>query len=353
MRHKMLACAVLSLGFPLASQAASPSVAVDIAPLHSLVSQVMDGAGKPDLLIPAEASPHEYTLRPSQARALSDAQIVFWIGEELTPWLEKAMDNVADSAQKVAMLELDATTKYAFREGATFEGHDHHEEEAHHDEEHHEDDEHAENKHDDHGEEEHAKDEHHDDDHSEDKHAENAHHDEHHHDGVDPHAWLDPENAKAWITEIKGVLSKHDPDNAEVYESNAKKAIASLNDLIESARVEVDSLGELRFVVFHDAYQYFEKRLGISAVGSISLGDAEDPSPARVEEIRATVKKLGVACVFTEPQYNPGLVYSVFEGTSVSAIGVMDPLGAALQPGSQHYPELIKGMVKSLSQCKT
>ena len=104
--------------------------------------------------------------------------------------------------------------------------------------------------------------------------------------------------------------------------------------------------------MFHDAYQYFEKRFDVPATGSISLGDAEDPSPARIKEIRDTVKKLGVSCVFTEPQYNPGLVKNVFEGTSVATIGVMDPLGANLSIGSSHYQELIKGMAFSLSQCQ-
>ena len=359
MHKKMVASAVLSLGFPLCSIAAEPSVAVDIAPLHSLVSQVMEGVNKPDLLIPAEASPHQYTLRPSQARALSEAQIVFWIGEEFTPWLEKAMDNVASSAQKVEMLELKSTTTYEFREGATFEPHAHHGEEGHHGEERHDNNEnHKEksnhhDKHDDHHDKHEEKHEHQDDHDEHDEHevGKTEHHDEHDHHGIDPHAWLDPQNAKAWITDIKEVLSKNDPENAKTYEQNAKKAIASLDKLIDTTRNEVNKLGDLKFIVFHDAYQYFENRFNISAAGSISLGDAEDPSPARITEIRETVKKLGVTCVFTEPQYNPGLVHSVFEGTKISAIGVMDPLGASIQPGNQHYSSLIQGMVKSLSNC--
>ncbi len=511
MRQKIFASAILSIAVPLNSHAA-PSVAVDIAPLHSLVSQVMAGVNEPSLLIPAEASPHHYSLRPSEAQALADAQIVFWMGEELSPWLEKAMANVAGSAQKIEMLELDSTVRHEFREGATFEEHAHHEgEDDHHnehegdhhgkhDEEHHEhepglfdrflslfssDDHHHEHEEDEHHDHQHEKDEHHDkahhgghafewagafklpvgeyvwtfakvegdyadpkmkmvilasdldgeaaiedrektaegllDSHSAieqvhgdeltpndgsayqlvfdpnkdvteyrvivkqegvytfftehmpfefeaDEHffknaskqdvepiaqePEEGHHHHHHHDGVDPHAWLDPENAKMWIQEIKEVLSKQDPQNASVYENNARQASAALDSLIDTTRNQVNSLGELKFVVFHDAYQYFEKRFGISAAGSISLGDAEDPSPARIAEIRDTVRKLGVTCVFTEPQYNPGIVKNVFEGTSISTIGVMDPLGASIEIGNQHYDQLIQGMVTSLSQCK-
>lgn len=366
MRKNLIAKGMLALGISFNAFADAPSVAVDIAPLHSLVSQVMKGIDKPDLLIPASASPHGYALKPSQAKALSEAEVVFWMGESYTPWLEKAMDNVADSAHKISVLELDSTTTYEFREGATFEEHAHHDEEEHHDE--HEEEHGHHDEHDDHHDhgpglidrflaffsDEH---DHHEDRHEEhhDAHEEHGdhHEDEHHHDheGVDPHAWLDPQNAKAWITEIKNVLTKHDAANAATYEQNASKAIAGLDKLISETSGQIKELGELNFIVFHDAYQYFEKRFDISAAGSISLSDAEDPSPVRIAEIRDTVKKLGVNCVFSEPQFNAGLVKSVFDDSTNTKIGVMDPLGASIEPGSMHYAEVIKGMVASLGKC--
>ena len=367
MRHYLLTCAALTCGLSLNAHAAAPKVAVDIAPLHSLVSQVMDGVDKPNLLIPAEASPHSHTLRPSEAKALADADVVFWIGEGLTPWLEKAMDNLADSAEKVEMLEVEGTTTYAFREGATFEGHDHgdHEEEGHHDDhddhkghdhdEHHDDhDDHKGHDHDKHHDDHddhkgHDHDEHHND---HDDHKGHDHGDHHDHEGNDPHAWLDPANAKVWLSSIAATLSKKDPDNASKYKANAAKASAAMDALIASTEKKIDALGQPKFIVFHDAYQYFENRFGISAAGSISLSDAEDPSPARIKEIQQTVKKLKINCVFTEPQYDPGLVKNVFEGTDVSTIGVMDPLGANLSEGKGHYTALIEGMVKSVSECK-
>lgn len=347
MRNTILFYFLVTLGFPIHSLADSPKVAVDIAPLHSLVSQVMDGVNQPDLIIPAEASPHHYTLRPSQARALADSEIIFWVGEELTPWLEKAMDNVASSAKKVSMLDLESTTTYSFREGATFEKHEHHD-----------DHEVVENAHQEHDEHEIGlidrflslfSSENHDyEEHDHEKHDD---HDEHMHEGVDPHAWLDPQNAKIWITEITAILSKHDPDNSKTYQSNASKASAELDNLIKQTQDTVSNLGDLKFIVFHDAYQYFEKRFGIAATGSISLGDAEDPSPSRVEAIRDTVKNLKVTCVFAEPQYDAGLVENVFEGSNIASISVMDPLGAEIKTGKMHYSELIQKMAMSLSQC--
>ncbi|WP_156493160.1 metal ABC transporter solute-binding protein, Zn/Mn family, partial [Oleiphilus sp. HI0125] len=171
--------ALMTSLLPLTAFADAPSIAVDIAPLHSIVSQVTAGVTEPNLIIPAEASPHYYSLKPSQARSLANSDVVFWMGEELTPWLEKSMDNVAESAKKVEILELDETITYAFREGATFEGHDH----GDHDEHGHDDhDDHGHDKHDDHGHDDH-------DDHGHDKHDDHGHdkHDDHGHDKHDDH----------------------------------------------------------------------------------------------------------------------------------------------------------------------
>jgi len=296
-----------------------PKVVVDIAPVHSLVSQVMAGVGQPDLLIPAEASPHEYTLRPSQAKALSDADVVFWTNEALTPWLEKALDNIAHSADKVELLEFEGTVTHAYREGATFESHEHHDSEDGNDE----------------------------DGHKDDRHDEEGHHDE-----IDPHAWLDPQNAKIWLSKMAEFLGSKDPANASLYAENATQAAIKLEKLMLSTQSFIDKAGKPKFIVFHDAYQYFEKRFGISASGSISVGDAEDPSPARIREIQDIVDKLGVTCVFTEPQFNPGLVRNVFRGTGVSVIGVMDPLGSDIEIGSNHYVRLIENMANSLKTCQ-
>jgi zinc transport system substrate-binding protein len=321
MPQKISALAFTVLGFVAGNVVAEsvdaevPKVAVDIAPIHSLVSQVMEGVGQPDLLIPAEASPHEYTLRPSQAKALSDADLVFWTNEALTPWLDKALDNIAHAAQKVELLEIEGSVTHDYREGATFESHEHHDEDELSDDEHHK--------------------------------AQGGDHDE-----VDPHAWLDPQNAKTWLAKMAQILGKRDPANANIYATNAEKAVIKLDALMRSTQLAINEAGSPKFIVFHDAYQYFEKRFGISAAGSISVGDAEDPSPARIKEIQHTVNKLGVTCVFTEPQFNPGLVKNVFEGTNVSTIGVMDPLGSDIKVGPDHYFRLIENMTNSLKSCQ-
>ena len=282
-----------------------PKVTVDIAPVHSLVSKVMNGIGKPDLIILAGASPHEYQLKPSNAQSLEDADIVFWIGEDLTPWLEKGLSSLAQDSSITSLLGVDGIELLSFREGALFEEHDH-------------------------------------DDHDD--------HEGHAHGEHDPHAWLSPKIAKVWLNTIAAKLSEVDPDNAATYFSNAKSARDNIDALMSEVNSILDPIREKKFVVFHDAYQYFEKDFGISASGAISLGDASDPSPARLAEIRKRVVDEAVECVLAEPQYKQGLVKAVVEGTNANT-AVIDPLGVKLETGPSLYENLIRNLAINLAKC--
>ena len=308
LRAVLSLCLLPALGF-----AAPPKVVTDITPVHSLVASVMQGVGSPSLLIQSGASPHGYILRPSEAQALQDADLVFWMSEDLTPWLAGSIASLAGEAVNIELLESEGTLLHDIREGATFEAHDHHDE----------GDEHGENHEDHHG------------------------HDEHH----DPHAWLDPENARTWLNHIAEELAKLDPANADTYWRNAADTRQQLTDLQAELEQRVAGLSQVRFIVFHDAYLYFERRFGLTAQGAISIGDASDPSPARIKKLRDLTESLDIRCVFTEPQYNPGLVKSVFAPTQVRATPVMDPLGARLEPGTGLYQALIRDLVRSVEEC--
>lgn len=333
---------LLSLASASQVYAQVPKVVVDIAPLHSLVTQVMDGVGEPALLIRPESSPHEYSLRPSEAKALSEADIVFWISEDLTPWLEKPLSSLASSATNIEMVRLNGTTLHKFREGATFEAHEHHEKHSEHEikdkHEHH--DEHVTNK----NEEKHQSHAKHEDDHDK--------HDEYNHEEVDPHVWLDPKNAEVWVKAIANALSSADSDNTQAYQDNAKLAINRLQKLSSEIEQQAKTLQGIKFIVFHDAYQYFELRFKLVASGAISISDASDPSPARISQIQQTVKELGVTCIFTEPQFNPQLVNTVFKNSVVTNIETMDPLGTNIPIGKNQYSALLKSMINSIQQCK-
>jgi zinc transport system substrate-binding protein len=323
-RQKLMATAFVAI-LPFSANAV-PNVATDITPIHSLVSQVMTGVGTPDLLVQSGASPHNYSLSPSEAQALQEADLVFWVGEGVTPWLGRSLENLSPDSRKVELLEATGTTTYTYREGAAFDAHD----DSDHDKE-------KEGSHDSYDEKT-----------TEDDHNEGDHHE---HSGTDPHAWLDPANGKVWIDVIAAALAEKDPENAAQYLENAATGKADIDAAVSRIEITIAQLKDRQFIVFHDAYQYFEKRFGILAAGAISIGDASKPSPARIAEIRKVVTDLNVSCVFTEPQYNPGIVKAVFGGTGVNTSGVIDPLGSGLATGAGLYPDLLIEIADGLQSC--
>lgn len=315
-----------------AAAAAAPTVATDIPPVHSLAARVMVGVGEPGLILPPGASPHAYSMKPSEAELVERADVVFWVGGELTPWLDRAVDTLAKDAASVRLLDAEGVVRLGYREGVTFEPHDHgHDHAEAHD--------HA------------AETAAHDHDHDQDHADESAAHDhDHDHEGVDPHAWLDPVNAKAWLDAMAAALAEADPANASTYFQNAAAGKAELDALIEEIRADLEPLADRSFIVFHDAYHYFEARFGVEAAAAIRLGDAVEPGPRRVAEIRDAIRAQDAACVFAEPQFEPALVETVVEGTA-AGVGVLDPLGADLELGPGLYPELLGNLRDSLVDC--
>jgi zinc transport system substrate-binding protein len=310
MKRPVLAAILATL---LASgAAAAPKVTTDIAPVHSLVARVMQGVGEPSLIVEPGASPHGYSMRPSQARELSGAQVVVWVGEALAPWMERRLKNLARGAVALELMAVEGTTLLPYREGATFEGHDHGHAHGHA-----------------HG---------------------HSHGHAHDHDEMDSHVWLDPVNARLWLGTIAETLAKADPQNATTYRANAAAAQAEMDALVAEVSARLAPVRGRPFLVFHDAYQYFEARFGVTAAGSIALSDASAPSAARVAAVRDKVRSLGATCVFAEPQFEPKLVQTVIEGTPARR-GVLDPLGGAHTPGAGLYPAMIRDLADALVGC--
>ena len=297
-------------------------VVTSIKPVHSLVAAVMQGVGTPDLIVEGAGSPHTYALKPSQAKQLQEADLVFWMSHDLEAFLEKSIDGIATKAVSVPLMESRGLMTLGFREGGAFDDHGHDE-------------------HDDHD--EHDK----DDDHDHEKHDD---HDEHDHGEVDPHVWLDPENAKAMVHEIEEALAKADPANAATYESNAEAVMAKLDSLVAEIDSELQPVRGRGYIVFHDAYQYFENRFGVSAIGSITVSPEVLPGAERISDLQEKVRSLDATCVFSEPQFEPKLVATVTENTNART-GVLDPLGAAIDKGPNLYFTLIRNMASSLKNC--
>jgi ABC-type Zn2+ transport system, periplasmic component/surface adhesin len=320
------------------SAMAAPKVVASIKPIHSLVAAIMEGVGSPDLIVKGAASPHTYNLRPSDARSLQEAEVVFWVGHGLEAFLEKPLEALSDNARVVELEETPGLELLPFREGGAFETHDHgdhdhaHEgEEASHNDDHGHNAEHAETEH-------------------EHEEAEAVHEHDDEHGGHDMHFWLDPMNAKALAGEIAHVLEEVDPENAATYARNAETLLASLDTLDKEIAETVAPVKNKPFVVFHDAYQYFEHRYGVRVVGSITVSPEVVPGADRVSEIHAKIKELGATCVFAEPQFEPKLVNVVVEGSSAKS-GVLDPEAGTVTEGPELYPTLMRAIATSLRDC--
>jgi zinc transport system substrate-binding protein len=306
-------------------------VIASIKPIHSLVSYVMDGVGTPEILVDGSSSPHSFQLKPSHAKMLQNADLVFWIGEDLETFLETPLDSIATNARKIAIMELNDIQLLEFREKHIFEDHDEHVEEDGHDEHVEED-----------GHDEHVEEDGHD------EHVEEDGHDEHNHGEFDIHFWLDPEIAKVIVKNIARELSKIDVANKSIYKANAVKAIEELDALITTTKLRINT--NASYVVFHDAYQYFEKRFGIEVLGALSVNPEILPGAKQLAEIREVIQHEKVNCIFSEPQFNPSIANTIAQDTGVKS-AVLDPLGARLEPGKDLYFDLIKDMASSFESC--
>jgi zinc transport system substrate-binding protein len=325
----------LILPVNLAVAAEPPQVVVSIKPIHSLVSALMDGVATPDLII-KKGSPHGYTLRPSEAKALAKADLVVWVGHDLESFLEKPLTTLAKDAQKLTLSETLQSSLLTKREGGEWAKHDHHD----HDE--HEDDQHADHEEDTHhkGHDEHEEGEHHT------GHEEHEH-DEDEHASMDFHIWLSPTIAKQITIETTKKLIEMDPQHSKQYQTNSDKLLAKLVQLDNNLKSKLSPVKDKPYLVFHAAYQYFESDYGLNAVGSVTIDPERKAGAKSISEIRKKVNRLGVVSVFSEPQFESSLVETIIEGTNVRT-ATLDPLGSKVSAGPNAYFELMNNLANDL-----
>jgi zinc transport system substrate-binding protein len=294
------------LFYPGQATAGGVNVAVSIKPLHSLISSLMLGVGEPDLVITAAGSPHSYNLRPSEVRLLHRADLVVWIGPELESVLARPLANRKSPATIITLLEeLPSGQLLPTREGGDWSK------------------------------------------------AEQAnHHGEHDHDHgqIDPHIWLSVNNARTIATIVEARLAEIDPANRQRYESNLAALQKRLADLEQATEERLAPLRQQNYLVFHDAYQYFEKQFGLNPVGALAVDPDRLPGARRLTEIKRRIRDSAISCIFAEPQFEPRMVDILAEGTAIR-IGVLDPIGAELTPGEDLYFNLLSAMASSLQTC--
>jgi zinc transport system substrate-binding protein len=328
-----LILSILSLASFITPVNADVKVVASIKPLHSLASYLMDGVGKPDLIVEGYGSPHGFSMKPSHAKILQNADLIFWVGENLEIFLEKPLSSIAKKAEKIELMEIKGLNVLKFRERNIFDKHDH-------------------DDHDDHGKKEDDHDDHEHDDH--DKKEEHADHDDHDgHEGhahgeYDPHIWLDPMNAKVILNKMVEHLIENDAKNASKYKSNLKNAFKDIDKL--TADVKADLSKSTASIVFHDAYQYFEERFDINILGAFTVNTDVMPGAEQLSEIREIIEHDKVSCIFSEPQFNPDIINAVAKDMDIKT-GILDPLGATLNPGKNLYFDLIRNMSDSFKGC--
>ena len=334
-------------------------VVTSIKPIHSLASYLMDGIGKPELIVDGYASPHGFSMKPSHAKMLQNADLIFWVGEDLENFLEKPLKSIAKKAEKIELIEIKGLNVLKFRERNIFDEHDHGHDDHDKKEDDHDHDDHGkkENDHDDHDHDDHGKKENDHDDHDHDDHGNKEEHDDHDdHDGheghahgeFDPHIWLDTMNAKAMLNEMAEHLIENDPKNEAKYKSNLDKALKDIDKLTIEVMTELNN--SVSSIVFHDAYQYFEKRFNVNVLGAFTVNTDVMPGAEQLAEIREIIEHDKVACVFSEPQFNPDIINAVAKDMKIKT-GVLDPLGATLDSGKDLYFKLIRNMSASFKGC--
>ncbi|OKH89313.1 zinc ABC transporter substrate-binding protein [Thalassospira sp. TSL5-1] len=332
---------------PAVSWAAdAPKVVASIKPIHSIVAAIMQGVGKPELLVNGAASPHTYSLRPSEARALQNADLVIYVSPDLESFLDKPLKSLSSNAKVMELAEAKGVETLEMREGGAFEPHHHGD--AHDDD--HDDHDHHDGDHDHDHDHDHADaHDHTDHDHADADHAD-AHEHEHHHDEGDPHIWMSPENGKAIATDITQELAEIDPAHADFYRANLKSLLGKIDATKDDLASQIAPVKDKPFIVFHDAYQYLEHSFGLQAVGSITISPDRKPGAKRLHDIEDKIKSSGAACVFAEPQFKPAIVQSVVADTGART-GTLDPLGANIDAGPNAYIEILSQNISSLASC--
>jgi len=282
-------------------------VVTSIRPVAALVGAVMGDVGQPALLINDPAAAHHFTVKPSQARLLQDADLVFWIGPPMETALGTALAGLAPDVPAVPLIDSDGLTRYPLDVTDHDNGPKHSGKTAqpHH-----------------------------------------AHHDH----AVNPHIWLDPRNVVVLLHHVAGRLAAADPAHKATYQANARNAAAQIEATIATMRAEMARYRDSRFIVLHDAHTYFERFFDVRARAAITIDPDMAPGVARVTALRQMVATAKITCIFGEAGISDKWPQLVADGSNLSLVQ-LDPLGITIDDGPGFFPRLFRRYQMAYRDC--
>jgi zinc transport system substrate-binding protein len=286
---------------------AAPNVVVSIKPVHSLVAGIMQGVDEPSLLVRGNQSPHNFSLRPSDMRMLQQADLVVWVGPDVETSLANLFENNRLSGVVAVLTEIDSINLLQPRNDMEWEA-------------------------------------------RQQKQLMESDHGHIHHRSIDSHIWLSPEIARQIVAHITDQLCEMDGRNAENYRQNSQRLRERLNQLDNELNSRLAPIKDRPYIVFHDAYHYFENHYGLNAVGSVSISPERQPGARHIHHLKDKIKRLQAYCVFSEPQFRPKLVETLVEGTKAKT-GQLDPLGTDFEAGPEAYFHLMHKLADNLVEC--
>lgn len=289
-------CYLLLVFLPLAaSYAETPKILTSIRPIHSLVSGLTEGLTKPELLIKGFQSPHDYSLRPSDRRLISQADLIIYSSPIIEGFLPDILQPLLTQKR---IIDLSRSPELDLLPARQLHDHDHHQHNANH----------------------------------------------------DGHIWLSINNARAIINHLYQVLCEMDPQQQTRYTVNRDRLLKRLEQLHKSIHSQLDVVREQPFLMFHDAFQYFEKEFGLNHALYVTTGPEHKIGIQRVRYLKQQIKQQNIECVYYEPPQAPKIIQTIMEGQP-QKLYTLDPVGNELIPGSELYFQLMQNIAQHLHSC--
>ncbi|WP_279461556.1 zinc ABC transporter substrate-binding protein ZnuA [Aeromonas veronii] len=310
MRIIALFTALLAVSLPVRAI----EVLTTIKPLGFIAAAITDGVSEPKVLLPTGASPHDFSLRPSDIRSINSADLVVWVGPELEGFMAKPL---ANHPHALALTQVEGMPLFNY---ATQDSHDSHD---------HDDHDHAAHEHGDHDE----------------------GHEGHHHEGVDPHIWLGPTQAKVIAKAIASELGKLDPANQARYDANLAAFVTKVDAKDKVIAGQMKAVNEKGYFVFHEAYGYWERHYGMSSKGHFTVSPERRPGAKTLVDIRKALEEKQASCIYAEPQFSPAVIESVARNTGAKVL-LLDEVGEQVPLGPDGYPQFMQQLADAFAQCR-